>query len=357
MRKEIGVLLALAAIALSLAAGSARSSAADALTATIVGVNPAVIDTGTSVEFLGGSTGGTGTPTYQWNFGDGANSATSTDPRASHTYGNVDVYHVVLTVSDGVSTATDSRDVEVRAGGQADDPPTTPTNVHVTGTTPTSIALAWNASTDNDATGVDGYDVLGGTSSVYTKQTSITLTGLTCGASYTLVVDARDTAGKHSPAATITTSTASCSGGGGGGGSGGGGSGGGSGGGGSGGGSGGGGSGGGSGGGGSGGSGSGGSGGQSALAISKVSLKTSGHAAHRLLTIAITVNAKANMRALLTRRGHAMATRVFKLKAGANRVVMKLARKLAAGSYRLELTVSTAAGDARVVTRTVKIRR
>jgi chitodextrinase len=90
-------------------------------------------------------------------------------------------------------------------------PPTTPTMLRATNTTPTSIAVAWNASTDN--VGVAGYGVYRDGSlltSIGPTPTSYSYTGLTCGKSYTLAVDAYDAAGNRSLKATIAASTSAC---------------------------------------------------------------------------------------------------------------------------------------------------
>ncbi len=89
--------------------------------------------------------------------------------------------------------------------------PTAPTGLNVTGATTTSISVAWNASFDNVA--VTGYDVYNGSTVAGTTSTftSYTVSGLTCGTSYTLAVDAYDAAGNKSGKTSLTTSTAACS--------------------------------------------------------------------------------------------------------------------------------------------------
>jgi endoglucanase len=72
------------------------------------------------------------------------------------------------------------------------------------------FTVSWTASTDNRA--VTGYDVfLNGASAGTTTTTSRAFTGLTCGTSYTVAVDAYDAAGNHSAQASLTTKTAACS--------------------------------------------------------------------------------------------------------------------------------------------------
>ncbi len=87
--------------------------------------------------------------------------------------------------------------------------PTAPTALNVTGTTQTSISIAWNASSDNVA--VAGYTLSrNGTTTVTTTATTATFSGLTCGTSYTLAVDAFDASGNHSALASVVASTVTC---------------------------------------------------------------------------------------------------------------------------------------------------
>ena len=88
-------------------------------------------------------------------------------------------------------------------------PPTMPTGLAEVGSTPSSISLAWNASSDD--VGVTGYGLyLDGVLQATTTSTSGTVGGLVCGTSYTIGVDASDAAGNHSPRATATMTTAVC---------------------------------------------------------------------------------------------------------------------------------------------------
>ena len=87
--------------------------------------------------------------------------------------------------------------------------PSTPSNLARTGSTTTSISLSWSASTDN--VGVTGYGIYNGAATGWPgAATTYTVTGLTCGTSYTLSVDAADAAGNRSAKAAITTSTNAC---------------------------------------------------------------------------------------------------------------------------------------------------
>ena len=88
-------------------------------------------------------------------------------------------------------------------------PPSTPTGLAASGQTASSISLAWNASSDN--VGVTGYDLnRDGVKVGTTSGTSYTFSGLACGKSYTLAVDAYDAAGNRSGLASLTSSTSSC---------------------------------------------------------------------------------------------------------------------------------------------------
>ena len=88
-------------------------------------------------------------------------------------------------------------------------PPTTPANLTVGSATTTGFSVSWTASTDNR--GVAGYDVsLSGASAGTTSLTSKAFSGLKCGTSYTVAVDAYDAAGNVSPKATVAAATATC---------------------------------------------------------------------------------------------------------------------------------------------------
>jgi fibronectin type 3 domain-containing protein len=87
--------------------------------------------------------------------------------------------------------------------------PTTPTNFAKASSTETTIATSWTASTDN--VGVAGYNVYRDGDQVSTTTgTTHTFTGLTCGTSYDLAVEARDAAGSVSGRAPLTASTDVC---------------------------------------------------------------------------------------------------------------------------------------------------
>jgi chitodextrinase len=88
-------------------------------------------------------------------------------------------------------------------------PPSRPSGLTVTGTTRTSISIAWTASTDN--VGVTGYDLfLDGAAAGGSATTTATFDGLQCGTRHVLGVAAHDAAGNHSRTAGITASAAAC---------------------------------------------------------------------------------------------------------------------------------------------------
>ncbi|MFY0574927.1 cellulase family glycosylhydrolase [Cystobacter fuscus] len=93
--------------------------------------------------------------------------------------------------------------------------PTAPGNLATTGTTSSSVSLAWSASTDNVA--VTGYDVYRGSSRVATLPgtlLSYTDTGLSANTAYSYKVYARDAAGNVSDASNTVSATTQSSGGG-----------------------------------------------------------------------------------------------------------------------------------------------
>jgi Cellulose binding domain/Fibronectin type III domain len=101
-------------------------------------------------------------------------------------------------------------------GGGDTTPPSAPGNLHVTGTSSSSVSLAWTASTDN--VGVSGYEVNGSPAGA---GTSTTVTGLSPSTTYTFTVRAVDAAGNRSAASNQVSATTAAGGGGGGGGGGG----------------------------------------------------------------------------------------------------------------------------------------
>ncbi|MDC0709289.1 glycosyl hydrolase family 18 protein [Stigmatella sp. ncwal1] len=80
--------------------------------------------------------------------------------------------------------------------------PTVPASLRSTGTTSSSVSLAWNASTDNTA--VTGYEVFtngsASAAATTTGATSATVSGLNANTTYSFTVKARDAAGNRSAA-------------------------------------------------------------------------------------------------------------------------------------------------------------
>ena len=115
--------------------------------------------------------------------------------------------NVQFNMNGGSNYATVSAiEVTGAASGGDTTPPTVPGNLNVTGTTSSSVSLAWTASTDN--VGVTGYDVFRGTTKVATATTtSYTDTGLTASTAYTYTVKARDAAGNLSAASNQVSAT------------------------------------------------------------------------------------------------------------------------------------------------------
>ena len=98
---------------------------------------------------------------------------------------------------------------ELQTGGIADtQAPSVPSGLTATAVTAITVALSWNASTDN--VGVAGYTVYRAGASVGTSSTTtFTDSGLAGSTTYTYTVDAFDAAGNHSAqSAAITVTTA-----------------------------------------------------------------------------------------------------------------------------------------------------
>jgi chitinase len=124
--------------------------------------------------------------------------------------------NVQFNMNGGANYATVSA-IDVTGGGTGADttPPSVPGSLNVTGTTSSSVSLAWSASTDN--VGVTGYDVFRGSTKVATVTgTSYTDAGLTASTTYTYTVKARDAAGNVSAASNQVSATTQSGGGGGG---------------------------------------------------------------------------------------------------------------------------------------------
>ncbi|MEZ0076769.1 cellulase family glycosylhydrolase [Planotetraspora sp. GP83] len=96
--------------------------------------------------------------------------------------------------------------LRVAGGGEPGEPPTVPGNPRVTGTTSSSISLAWDASTDN--VGVVGYRVYEGTTVVASPTgTTVTISGLAPSTTHTYTISALDTQGNESAKSAPVTGT------------------------------------------------------------------------------------------------------------------------------------------------------
>jgi chitodextrinase len=127
-------------------------------------------------------------------------------PRNRHRLTLLGVIAVVLLgcVSSGGVTIKSA----IAASGDAQ-APTTVSNLSVTSRTTSSITLTWSAASDN--VGVTAYgQYLNGVLVHTGTTTSFTWTGLKCGTSYSLAVDAVDAAGNRSAQTALTASTTSC---------------------------------------------------------------------------------------------------------------------------------------------------
>ncbi|MFC4531329.1 glycosyl hydrolase family 18 protein [Sphaerisporangium dianthi] len=105
-----------------------------------------------------------------------------------------------------LSAASNTLNVTTSTGGGDTTAPSTPGSLRSTGTTSSSVSLAWNASTDN--VGVTGYNVYrGGTLVTTVSGTSHTDSGLAASTAYTYTVRARDAAGNLSAASNQISAT------------------------------------------------------------------------------------------------------------------------------------------------------
>ncbi len=125
--------------------------------------------------------------------------------------GTIDEVRVYSVARSSVQIAADMN-TPVAGGGPPDlVPPTQPGNLRATGTSETSVSVAWDASTDS--VGVTGYGVYrNGTLVGSTASGALTYTfgSLTCATTYSLEVDAFDAAGNRSAKAALSAATADC---------------------------------------------------------------------------------------------------------------------------------------------------
>ena len=97
----------------------------------------------------------------------------------------------------------------ITASFARDTPPSAPGGLNVTSTTGTSIGISWTASTDDAA--VSGYRVyVDDAPAGDTTATQFTLAALRCGRRYDVAVDAVDASGNRSPKAALAVDTKPC---------------------------------------------------------------------------------------------------------------------------------------------------
>jgi PKD domain/Fibronectin type III domain len=290
--------------------------------------------------------------TYAWTFGDGTPTSSTPSNYANHRYQKAGTYTVTVRASAaGEDSQPATATVKITALFSPDEPPTPPGNPRVTSASETSVSLAWDASKDDD--GVAGYGILGGPGPQKTTATSYTFTDLACDEPYVFQLYAQDTLGAISELVSVTAHTSACttqsettstapptatgststgSGG--------------------------------TGttpttttGGGSGGSGSSGGSQSSSLAVSGVKTVVVGRGAQRRVVLTLSVSQKARARVLLLKSARTVTSKLFRVKTGVNSLKLAVPRKTRAGAYTLEITVSNAKGDAKVVRRKVRIPR
>jgi chitodextrinase len=137
------------------------------------------------------------------------------DPKASFgalACGTANAFEVrALDVAGNLSSASRYTASTLACAGSETDvlPPSAPLGVVVQTAAQSSVTLTWPAATDNVA--VAGYSLYNGDTRVGTSTTlSYAYTGLACGTSYALAVDAFDTAGNRSARSPVTATTAAC---------------------------------------------------------------------------------------------------------------------------------------------------
>ncbi|WP_177224490.1 fibronectin type III domain-containing protein [Lentzea flaviverrucosa] len=110
-----------------------------------------------------------------------------------------------LSIFQPVNEALRKWNLTLVTGGSDDTAaPSVPGNARSTGTTASSVSLAWDASTDN--VGVTGYDVYnGGTLATTVTGTTATVSGLKADNDYTFTIKAKDAAGNASAASAAVT--------------------------------------------------------------------------------------------------------------------------------------------------------
>lgn len=108
-----------------------------------------------------------------------------------------------------LSAAELSSDMNTPVGVSDTQAPTAPTNLSQTGSTESSVSLGWTASTDNIT--VADYTLYNSLVPVgVSTSTNGTISGLSCGITYSVGVDARDTSNNRSSITQISATTSAC---------------------------------------------------------------------------------------------------------------------------------------------------
>ncbi|HXH26290.1 MAG TPA: Ig-like domain-containing protein, partial [Candidatus Acidoferrum sp.] len=123
--------------------------------------------------------------------------------------GQTGTYNATATTSSASGYAGAIVAYKAAPASQDTTPPSVPSGLAITASTGTTLGMNWTASSDN--VGVAGYDLyLNGSKTGTTATTSANFTGLVCGTTYTLGVDAYDAAGNISAVADLNGATAQC---------------------------------------------------------------------------------------------------------------------------------------------------
>ncbi|MBP2330560.1 chitodextrinase [Kibdelosporangium banguiense] len=134
-----------------------------------------------------------------------ATSVTGTSATISNLTANTSYTFTVKAKDAAGNVSPASAAVTAKTQPAADtEAPSAPANPRASGTTASSVSLAWDAARDNVA--VTGYDVYNGTTlATSVTGTSATISNLTANTSYTFTVKAKDAAGNVSPASAAVT--------------------------------------------------------------------------------------------------------------------------------------------------------
>jgi hypothetical protein len=170
----------------------------------------AIVNGTVTVNATAADTGGSGISKVEF-YVDGTLSSTDTTTPYSFAWNTTPLaFGTAHTLSakayDNVTPANVTTSSNVGVTVNDTTPPSAPTTLHTTTILPTSITLAWTASTDNVA--VTGYQIRrGGTLLSTTASLTYADSGLTPATAYAYTVTAIDAAGNSSTAATLNAST------------------------------------------------------------------------------------------------------------------------------------------------------